>query len=161
VNTQLNWRKLGLPVYIVIGLVAVFGALFVYELLSFDRNSQDDSGRAIEPVSESAYVATVNTLLEDANPTNGAILVESYGCIACHRLGATNNIAPSFEGIAARAADRRPPMPAASYIYESIIHPSVYVVDGYPNSMVQNFGSRITNRELGDIIAYLLTSDAR
>ena len=33
-------------------------------------------------------------------------------------------------------------MPADAYLYESIIHPEAFLVDGYPNSMVPNFGSR-------------------
>ncbi len=87
-------------------------------------------------------------------------LVETYQCIACHRIGAANGVAPAYEGIAARAAARRPPMPAASYIYESITNPSAYIVEGYVNSMIQDFAQRLSDQELGDIIAYLLTPEA-
>lgn len=154
---SLDWRNLGVPVYVVIGLLIVFAAFFVYELLSYDPTA---TAPAAEPVSETAYAEQVAELLTDADPANGAVLIETYGCIACHRLGAANNIAPSYEGIAARAAERRPPMPAAAYIYESIVNPSAYVVEGYPNSMIQNFATQLSDRELGDIIAYLLTPEA-
>ncbi len=153
----LDWRNLGVPVYVVIGLLIVFAAFFVYELLSYDPSA---TAPAEEPVSEMAYAERLDALLPGADPANGAVLIETYGCIACHRLGAANNVAPSYEGIAQRAAERRPPMPAAAYIYESIVNPSAYIVDGYPNSMIQNFATQLSDRELGDIIAYLLTPEA-
>ena len=97
--------------------------------------------------------------MQDADPTNGASLIEQYECVACHRI-AVNNIAPKFVDIAERAATRRPPLTAAAYIYESIVHPAAFVVDGYNTVMPQNFRDRLSDRELGDIIAYLLTPDA-
>ncbi len=80
--------------------------------------------------------------------------------MACHRLGVASKIAPTFEGIAERAASRRAPLTAAAYIYESITHPTAYVVEGFQPAMPQNFSERLTDRELGDIIAYLLTTSA-
>jgi cytochrome c551/c552 len=102
----------------------------------------------------------VTALLQNTNPENGASLIEQYGCVACHRLGVASKVAPSFEGIAERAAARHPPLSAAAYIYESIINPTAYVVDGFQPAMPQNFSERLTDRELGDIIAYLLTPTA-
>jgi mono/diheme cytochrome c family protein len=63
-------------------------------------------------------------------------------------------------GIAERAAARRPPLAAAAYIYESITHPTAYIVEGFSGAMPQNYPERLSERELGDIIAYLLTPDA-
>ena len=97
----------------------------------------------------------------NATPADEAAAIQKEGCPACPRQGAANGIAPSWVGVAERAATRRPPMPADAYLYESIIHPEACLVDGYPNSMVPNFGTRISDQELGDIIAYLLTADAQ
>jgi hypothetical protein len=55
-----------------------------------------------------------------------------------------------------RAATRREPLTAAAYIYESILYPAAHVVADYPNVMPQNFPQRLSNKELGDLIAYLL-----
>jgi len=54
------------------------------------------------------------------------------------------------------AAERRPPLTASAYIYESIAYPSVYIVPGYPNSMIGNYLDRLSEDEFGDILAYLL-----
>jgi hypothetical protein len=152
---KLNWRGLGLPVYIVLAFLLVFGALFLFELVSFNPTPAE------ETLTPGQYSEVVNALLEDADPANGNILLDTYGCAACHRIGAVNGIAPSFVGIVERAADIRPPLTAAEYIYESIVHPSAHLVESYANSMAQDYGTRIPSDELGDIIAYLLTPDAQ
>jgi mono/diheme cytochrome c family protein len=157
VKPSLNWRNLGLPVYAVIGLLIAFALFFLFELLTFDPASV---AVAPEPVSEIAYLDVVDPLLVNADAARGAQLVVSYACTACHREGAANGVAPAFTGVAARAAQRRPPMTARAYIYESIVNPSAYVVENYPNSMLQNLRDRLTDQELGDIIAYLLSEDA-
>jgi hypothetical protein len=70
-------------------------------------------------------------------------------------------MAPAFVGIAERAATRRPPLTAAAYIYESITNPSAFIAPGqYNAAMPENFRERLSDRELGDIIAFLLTPDA-
>jgi len=106
------------------------------------------------------YMDKVTSLLQGADATRGAALVEQFGCTACHREGAVNKIAPAYDGIAVRAATRRPPLTAAAYIYESIINPTSYVVEGYNPAMPQNFAQQLSDRQLGDIIAYLLTPTA-
>ena len=64
----------------------------------------------------------------------------------------------SFVGVADRAATRRPPLTAAQYLYESIISPGAYLVEGYANAMPANFAGRLTQAEIGRIIAYLLST---
>jgi mono/diheme cytochrome c family protein len=150
-NSRIGWA-----VYVVAALLIVVLVIFLVEMFSFNQGAV-----GIEPVSATAYRDRVAALLANADPTNAESAIQTYGCPACHRAGAANGIAPLWVDIAYRAATRRPPMPAAAYLYESIVHPEAYVVEGYPNSMVPNFGSRISDQELGDIIAYLLTPDAR
>jgi mono/diheme cytochrome c family protein len=115
----------------------------------------------IEPVSATAYRARVDALLAGADPARAEAALAAYGCVACHRAGAANGVAPAFEGIAARAAERRPPMPADAYLYESIIHPEAYTVEEFSNAMPRSYGAQISDQALGDIIAYLLQPDAR
>jgi hypothetical protein len=111
-----------------------------------------------EPVSAESYRARVDALLAIGQPENAEAAMTKFTCIACHR--GESAVGPLFEGIAERAATRRPPMPADAYIYESIIHPSAYVVEGYNDVMLRDIGTRISDQELADIISYLLTPDA-
>jgi mono/diheme cytochrome c family protein len=144
------------PLVLVIILFVVASVSFVILL-----------GIATQPVSDApteltadTYMDEVTRLLEGADASNGALLVEQYQCIACHRIGAENGVAPAFVGIAERAATRRPPLTAAAYIYESIVNPTALVVEGFGPVMLQDYRDQLSDRQLGDIIAYLLTPDA-
>jgi hypothetical protein len=62
--------------------------------------------------------------------------------------------------VALLAAERRPSLTAAAYVYESIIYPGAFIVDDYYNNMPRIYHDQIPDDELGDIIAYLLTPKA-
>jgi hypothetical protein len=148
-------KKLGAPVLIVLGLLIFFSAFLLFALFN--------SGASATPsaiVSAESYAAEVETVLQNADPANAETVMTTYGCLACHRTGAENNVAPAFVGIAEIAAQQRPPMPAAAYLYESIVFPGAYVVEGYSDVMPHDLGDRMTDQEIGDVIAYLLTPDA-
>lgn len=145
---QSFFRNLGWPGLLVLAMLVVVAAFFVYELLSFDETPEG---------SEVAMSAEeVDALLASASPANGAELVVSQTCVTCHVQGATNGIAPPFEGIGERAAGRVADMSASAYLYDSIVHPTDYLVEGYAPSMPQDFGQRLTPQQVADIVAYLL-----
>jgi cytochrome c2 len=148
------------PILFVIALFAVVTLVFLYELIRSSPTPNAQPEATLE-LTRSTYMNTVSALLNGADPAHGANLVEQYGCVACHRQGAANKMAPAFNGIAERAATRRPPLTAAAYIYESITNPSAFIAPGkYNAAMPENFRERLSDRELGDIIAFLLTPDA-
>jgi cytochrome c551/c552 len=142
-------------VYLTYFIVLALTLLFVFEFVNVSQSEMSS-----EPTDTAdAEMSQLESLLANANPANGDTLLSTYGCIVCHR--STTNIAPSFEGIAERAETRRPPLTAAQYLYESIIQPNEYVVEGYQVGMMPpNYADRLSDQELGDIIAYLLSADA-
>jgi ferredoxin/cytochrome c2 len=81
------------------------------------------------------------------------------GCRICHSLEKGETIiGPSFYGIADRAANRVPGLTAEEYLRQSIIQPNAYIVPGFPEGqMIQNFGQILTEEEIEDIIAFLMT----
>ena len=149
------------PVYLVIGLFILVTVIFIIALALTTENELVVAPTAVSQLTADTYMDKVIPLLQRADASRGATLVEQFGCVACHREGVVNKIAPAFEGIAVRAAARRPPLTAAAYIYESITNPTAYVVVGYNPAMPQNFSQQLSDRQLGDIIAYLLTPSAR
>ncbi len=141
-------------VYLTVALVLFFAIVF---LATFIIASQQPQAETIANLTAETYMDTVTVLLENANPQRGETLVtRDYECYACHVQGA-DNIAPNYVGLAERAATARPPLTAAAYIYESIVHPSFHLVEGYPDAMPKNYETRLGERDLGDILAYLLT----
>jgi hypothetical protein len=50
---------------------------------------------------------------------------------------------------------------AEDYLYESILDPNKFLVEGYnPGAMQQNFASVLTSEEITHVLAYLLTLQA-
>jgi cytochrome c len=148
----------------VVGLLfLLITGFFLYEFL--DATGAEVALREVTPSADGltaeSYLPEVNRLLAGADAARGARWVEEYGCVACHRLAGNTRIAPNWQGIAARAAERRPPLTAAAYLYESLTQPEAYVVPDYLPSMPADYDSRLTEAQIGDIIAYLLTPDAR
>ncbi len=78
-------------------------------------------------------------------------------CSTCHSLKPdVIVVGPSLAGVATRAETRIPGMSAEAYIRDSILHPSDYVVEGFPDAMVKNFGEQLTADQINDLIAFLL-----
>ncbi len=148
------------PVYLVIGLFILVTVIFIGALVLTTESELVSAPTPVTQLTSDTYMDKVTALLQTADASRGAALVEQFGCTACHREGAVNKIAPAYDGIAERAATRRPPLTAAAYIYESIVNPLAYVVEGYNPAMPQNFAQQLSDQQLGDIIAYLLTPTA-
>ncbi|MBT3337918.1 MAG: cytochrome c [Anaerolineae bacterium] len=85
----------------------------------------------------------------------------SEGCVACHNYDETQGDetdAPFTAGTATKAEGRVPGLSAEEYILESIVNPDAYVVEGYnAGDMYQSWGEDLSEQEMADIIAYLLT----
>lgn len=121
--------------------------------------SEDEEAAAPTDLPE-AFAAA----LAEADPENGAELVVSTGCIACHSLDeGVKLVGPSWYHLADHAAEHVEGQSATLYLYESIVAPNAYVVEDYqPNLMPQNYQDLLGIEKIADIVAYLLTlkSDA-
>lgn len=81
------------------------------------------------------------------------------GCRVCHSLReGDDGVGPSLAGVATRAAGRIAGVSAEAYLRQSILDPDGFVVEGYrPGQMRSDIAEELTNDELADLIAYLLT----
>lgn len=84
---------------------------------------------------------------------------EAPACSTCHSIEPGKVIVgPSLAGSASRAAERKPDLSVEEYIRESILDPNAYVVEGFSEGlMYQNYQDVLTEEEINDLIAYLLT----
>ncbi len=95
---------------------------------------------------------------------SGELLYDAeFGCTDCHRNGAS---APDTVGTATRILNERLTMPqfagytVQQYIVESITRSGDFVVDGFSSGLMPtNFGVRMTDQQLADIVAFLLTQE--
>jgi hypothetical protein len=64
---------------------------------------------------------------------------------------------PNLDGMGERAAARVPGQSAADYLYESIVHPGVFITPGYRGAMFAFYGDFLSAQDVNDLVAYLLT----
>lgn len=80
------------------------------------------------------------------------------GCVACHGLGTRAPNLLSTEGgagpIGARCADRVPGEDCKTYLYESMVNPGAYVVEGY-EPIMPDMSRTLSSAQIWSIIAYL------
>ncbi len=85
-------------------------------------------------------------------PVNGAA-----ACSACHAAGTERRAGPPLAGYGQSAGARVPDEDPAEYTFYSIIRPSRYVVRGYSNTMPSDYDKRLSQQQIADLIAYLLS----
>jgi cytochrome c2 len=97
--------------------------------------------------------------LPKGDAEGGTATFTTAGCAACHALEPDVKIVgPSQAGIATRAATRKPGYSAEVYLYESIILPNAYVVEGFQAGlMTPTFKETLKPQEIADLIAFLMT----
>ena len=81
------------------------------------------------------------------------------GCITCHSLEAgVQLVGPSHAGLAIVAGTRVSGQSAEEYLRESIVNPNAVVTEGFSEGvMYKNYGNELTDQEIADLVAFLLT----
>jgi hypothetical protein len=80
-----------------------------------------------------------------------------YHCIRCHSLDGGEGYGPSLQGISAQAGDRVPELSAAEYLRQSILEPDAYIIEGFSHSMGSIHRVLLTEEEVNDLVAFMLT----
>lgn len=90
---------------------------------------------------------------------NSAQIGDAPGCATCHSIVPGEIIVgPSLSGVASKDSNQLDYLTAEEYVLQSILEPNAYIVEGFsPNVMYQDFSSTLTEKELQDLTAYLMT----
>lgn len=88
-----------------------------------------------------------------------ATIGDQAGCSTCHSLEpGVILVGPSLAGLASQAGSRVPGMSAQEYIRQSILEPNAYIVEGFAkNVMPSTWGNELSEEQINDLIAYLMT----
>jgi len=84
------------------------------------------------------------------------------GCVACHNLNENQTpsnigpVGPHQGNLHETAKTRVDGQSAEEYVYESIVNPGAYVVDGYAGSMPGDFAERMSEEEIRGLAAWML-----
>jgi mono/diheme cytochrome c family protein len=115
--------------------------------------------------------AAIAAALAAGNPDNGKVIFNAphntaigpWACAQCHSVtpDEARIIGPGLWNISTAAGSYVPGENAVQYIHESIVNPQAFIVPGDPpypqNLMPQNWGEVLSEQDLNDVIAYLLT----
>lgn len=83
--------------------------------------------------------------------------VSQVPCATCHTLDGSTLVGPSLQGISERAKTRVAGLSDVEYIHQSIVDPSAYVVEGYRDLMNKTYGETLSEGDINNLIAFLLT----
>ena len=66
-------------------------------------------------------------------------------------------VGPSMYGLYDRSGDKVPGLSAEEYIYQSIVYPNEYIVEGYPANVMPQIFINLSEEELQALVSYLKT----
>jgi len=109
-------------------------------------------------------VILISTLGDTANgetlfDTEFTTALGVWRCAQCHNVDSEEQlIGPGLLNLRDRAGDRVEGMTAERYVFNSIVAPGEYIVEGYPeNVMPPNYAEILTEQEIYDLSAYVLS----
>ena len=89
---------------------------------------------------------------------HGEYLFVNQGCAGCHSLNEEEVIVgPSMYGLYDRSGGKVPGLSAEEYIYQSIVYPNEYIVEGYPANVMPQIFINLSEEELQALVSYLKT----
>ena len=91
--------------------------------------------------------------------TNGEALfaAPAQGCSGCHSTGENRVVGPGLSGVGVRAETRVDGQTAEEYLTTSIKSPNDFIVPDFPGIMPGTFASSMSEAEIADIVAYLIS----
>ncbi len=107
------------------------------------------------PEADGQDVADVPTAVEGNYDRGFNLFVQN--CAMCH--GAEDGTGPSLGTLTREAATRVEGLSAEAYIYQSIVDPTAYVVEGYAPMMPTDFAERLTEQEIRDLVVFVRDFD--
>ncbi|MEO0482070.1 MAG: cytochrome c oxidase subunit II [Planctomycetota bacterium] len=114
--------------------------------------------RVVEPADYAQFLVDGGQDFATIPPAQaGQILSSSKGCVACHASTEAAGTGPGWAGTygyEVRFTDGTSQIRDANYIRESILTPSVHIVEGYGNNMTPYAGV-LTEDEINYLIAYI------
>lgn len=121
------------------------------------------------PVEGAAGAASETVTPEGVSPATGAgidLATADYDlgfqvymreCAACH--GAANGVGPSLTAMRDRAPAVIEGMSAEEYLWQSIVEPGAFVVEGYQDVMPKDYGQTLSQQEIAGLVRFILEFD--
>lgn len=129
-------------------------------ILSVPTEAPTSEAAAAEPTASAAIdPTTIGDPAAGQALFNQMVSQANFSCSNCHHPDSDQRlVGPGLQGVAQRAAQDHPGMTADEYLHTSIVEPNNFVVEGYPeNLMPQVYAEALTEEQINNLVAYLLT----
>jgi mono/diheme cytochrome c family protein len=138
------------------GVVVTFaaGTLIAVVLLAAEPK---EKAEAAKPGPSTGTGKTTGAKPPSGNPAAGKQLFTANGCGSCHTFApakATGKIGPDLDKLAADA-QKAGRGSEQQYAFESISDPNAYVVPGFAQGVMPNFGARLSKTQIDDLVAFI------
>ncbi|MBN2500599.1 MAG: cytochrome c oxidase subunit II [Anaerolineales bacterium] len=115
----------------------------------------------VPPAEFETWVTAQAAECDEDDAVCGKRWVNQYGCLSCHSLDGSSGTGPTWQGLMTGTEmmdDGTPINVDAIYLHESIVDPNAKIVEGFqPNVMPGNFAEQLTEEQINQIVAFLLT----
>jgi len=83
----------------------------------------------------------------------------AIACTTCHLPDQEMSlVGPGLLGVSEHMHDRDPEMTAEEYLHQSIVDPNAFIVPNFPPGLMpQTYAQTLTEEQIDDLVAYLLT----
>ncbi|GIV83695.1 MAG: hypothetical protein KatS3mg052_0702 [Candidatus Roseilinea sp.] len=126
------------------------------------RGESLSQGEAAQPAESAALpkegdFGKITDGLPAGDPERGERLFNTAGCVGCHsQKKGERLVGPSFYNLWNIAQTRVPGMSAREYLYQSIVDPNAYIVEGYQAGLMQqNYAAILSPQQMADILAWI------
>lgn len=121
-----------------------------------------ESTEAVDTASESPDSENpIVDAVANADPALGEQLFTMNPVTPCNTCHLTDSeamlVGPGLLNISERAETRIEGVTAEEYLYESIVHPNDFIVEGFAGAMPTNYGDTMTDDEIYALVAYLMS----
>jgi mono/diheme cytochrome c family protein len=146
----------GLKWFILAALLLFVAMLFAVE--TFAKEEEPEGHEATPTATETGTTQTGPQPPpppgQQGDPAAGRAVFESQGCGGCHTFtpaGTKGTVGPDLDQ-ALQGQD-------AAFIRQSIVSPNAVITQGFqPNIMPQDFGQKLSDKQLNDLVAFLSQS---
>ena len=137
--------------FIVATLVLFVATLAAVEVFAKEPKEEAVGETATQPTGTTTQTTQPPPPAAGGNPTAGKAVFLAQGCGSCHTFsaaGSSGTVGPDLDE-ALKGKD-------AAFVRESIVDPNKTIAKGYaPNIMPQDFGQKLTPKQLDDLVAFL------
>ena len=141
-----------LRVFVVVAVLLVVAMLAAVELAGESNEEEAGGGTEAAETQEGGNGGDGGDGAAAGDPAAGKQVFGAAACNTCHTLadaGATGQVGPDLDEVL-QGQD-------AAFIRESIVDPDAMVAEGFsPDLMPENYGQQLSEKELADLVAYLV-----